>query len=104
MPSVVSAASEFVASIFNIFLSLGQSLFAVFHAVFALVEDGITGAFKLVTHVLSMFTELFSGAVGFIAGNFVAILVVVGGFFAYQQYLARNRSTIHGSTNKSLKA
>jgi hypothetical protein len=70
MPSVVSAATQFVESIFNIFLSLGQSIFAVFHAIFALVGDSITGSVKLVAHVVSMFTELFSGAIGFVAGMF----------------------------------
>jgi len=35
---------------------------------------------------------LAGGIVGFIAGNFVAILMIVGAVYAYNAYTAKNRS------------
>jgi len=96
--SVVNALTQFVNSLIGIFVSLCNSVFAVFHAIFALGADVVQSTFLVVKHLVAMVLDLFSGVLGFITANFVAIAVLVGGYFAYQQYQQRNRGGIRNKT------
>ncbi|KAF8168316.1 hypothetical protein B0H34DRAFT_685078 [Crassisporium funariophilum] len=94
MPSVVNAISNFAASIVGIFVSLFNSVFAVFHAIFALGADIVNSVLTVVKHMVSMVLELFQGVLGFIAANFIAIAVIGGAYYLYTVYQSKNRGTI----------
>ncbi|TEB39322.1 hypothetical protein FA13DRAFT_1725307 [Coprinellus micaceus] len=74
--------SNFVSAIFGIIASLVQSVLALFQAFIA--------RFAIATHFLAMIADVFSGVVGFIAGNFLAIAVCIAGYFAWTTYQRRN--------------
>ena len=67
---VLDAISQFFRGIIGIVVSLANSTFAVFHAVFALGADLVHGAFTIVHHLVAMIVDLFSGVLGFITGKF----------------------------------
>ncbi|KAF8203268.1 hypothetical protein BJ912DRAFT_943441 [Pholiota molesta] len=97
--SVVNALTQFVNSLIGIFVSLCNSVYAVFYAIFALGTDVVQSTFVVVKHLVAMFLDLFSGVLGFIIANFMAIAVLVGGYFAYVQYQQqRNRGGIRNKT------
>lgn len=101
--------SNFVSAIFGIFASLLQSVLGLVQAFFGLAANVINSAFAIVKHFVIMVTDAFSGVVGFVAGaymqlwwckdgytdafglgNFVAIAVCVGAYFAWTTYQKRN--------------
>ncbi|TEB06273.1 hypothetical protein FA13DRAFT_1576022, partial [Coprinellus micaceus] len=75
--------SNFVSAIFGIIASLVQSVLALFQAFIGLGVNVIASAFAIATHFLAMIADVFSGVVGFIAGNFLAIAVCIAGYFAW---------------------
>ncbi|PPQ90458.1 hypothetical protein CVT25_014976 [Psilocybe cyanescens] len=101
MPSIVHAATEFINAIVGIFVSLTQSVFAVFHAIFALGADVITSVLKVAQHLIAMVTDVFQGALGFIAANFVAIAALGGAYYIYTVYQARNRGTLRNGKTRA---
>ncbi|KAF9480467.1 hypothetical protein BDN70DRAFT_877613 [Pholiota conissans] len=96
--SIGSALSDFMNALMGIVISVSNSIFAVFHAVFALGADLVHGVFTIAHHLVAMMVDLFSGVLGFITANFVAIAVLVGGYFAYVQYQERNRGVVRNKT------
>ena len=115
MPSVTHAVTNFVNAIIGIFVQLFNSIFAVFHAIFALGLDVVNSVVTIVQHLVAMVLDLFQGVLGFVAGeffllacercvcflcadvhlpaNFIAIGLIVGAYFAYTQYVAKNGGT-----------
>ena len=69
MPSVAHAVTNFVDSIISVFFSLLNSVFAVFHAIFALGVDVVNSVLTVVRHLIALVTDLFSGVLGFVAGE-----------------------------------
>lgn len=67
--SVVNALTQFVNSLIGIVVSLCNSVFAVFYAIFALGADVVQSTFLVVKHLVAMFLDLFSGVLGFITGT-----------------------------------
>ncbi|KAJ3498677.1 hypothetical protein NLJ89_g10186 [Agrocybe chaxingu] len=82
MPSVTHAVSDFVTAVTGIFVSLFNSIFAVFHAIFALGVDVVSSVLTLIKQIIAAIMELFQGVLGFILANFVAIAVVGGAYYA----------------------
>ncbi|KAH9487134.1 hypothetical protein JR316_0001203 [Psilocybe cubensis] len=101
MPSIVHAITEFINSIVGIVFSLVQSVFAVFHAIFALGGDVITSVFKVAQHLIAMVTDVFQGALGFIAANFFAIAALGGAYYIYTVYQARNRGSLRNGKTRT---
>jgi len=116
MPSVMHAVTNFVNAIVGIFVQLFNSIFAVFHAIFALGLDVVNSMVTIVQHLVAMVLDLFQGVLGFVTGeflssvgrercvcflcadvhlpaNFIAIGLIVGAYFAYTQYVAKNGGT-----------
>ncbi len=110
---LVAAVSQFVNAVIGIFVSLVNSVLAVFHAIFALGVNIVQSTFAVVKHLVAMVAEVFSGVLGFITGaprcvlertcdaneecavaNFVAIALIAGGYYAYTVYEKRNRSVV----------
>jgi len=71
MPSVMHAVTNFVNAIVGIFVQLFNSIFAVFHAIFALGLDVVNSVVTVVQHLVAMVLDLFQGVLGFVAGEFL---------------------------------
>ncbi|KAF8971548.1 hypothetical protein BDZ97DRAFT_1787055 [Flammula alnicola] len=94
MASVMQPLSKFVNSLMGIFVSLMNSVFAVFQAIFALGANIVNSVLAIMKHLVTMVMELFSGIFGFIAANFVAIAVLGGAYYIYTVYQSRNRGSL----------
>ncbi|KJA25972.1 hypothetical protein HYPSUDRAFT_199213 [Hypholoma sublateritium FD-334 SS-4] len=94
---VLDAISQFLSGIIGIVVSLANSVFAVFHAVFALGADIVQSAFAVLQHLLAMVADVFTGVLGFVTANFVAIGLLAGGYYAYTVYEKRNRRLVKRS-------
>ncbi|KIM48416.1 hypothetical protein M413DRAFT_22913 [Hebeloma cylindrosporum] len=88
MSSVTNAMSAFVSSIIGVFVSLFNLIFAVFHAIFASAADMLSSVFAVGRHFVLAVLQLFQGMVGFITGNLLGIVLIVG---LYYLYTVRNR-------------
>ncbi|CAA7264716.1 unnamed protein product [Cyclocybe aegerita] len=91
MPSVTHAISNFVTAVAGVFASLVNSIFAIFHAIFALGVGVVNSALTVMKHLITIVMELFRSVLGFVLANFVAIAFVGGAYSVYTAYQGRNR-------------
>ncbi|KAF4572684.1 hypothetical protein AB1N83_000707 [Pleurotus pulmonarius] len=83
-PTLTNAFSEFLHSLTSIAGSLANSVIAVFTAILALFQGAIIGLFSLGNSLVKLVLDVSQGLVGFVAGNFLIIAVLVGAHFLYQ--------------------
>jgi len=83
MASLPSAVSKFVASISGIAMSLAYSVLAVFQAIFSLFQELLSGVIKLGESVVELVLDVFQGTLGFVAANFIMIVLLGGGYYLY---------------------
>ncbi|KAL0950869.1 hypothetical protein HGRIS_007628 [Hohenbuehelia grisea] len=97
-PSVTSSISEFIQGIFGIFASVFNSILAVFTAILALGQDIIGGFLQVVQNIIKMAVDLFSGALGFVMGNIITLIVLAGAYWLYTT--RQQNSSVTGSSKR----
>ncbi|TBU35017.1 hypothetical protein BD311DRAFT_681325 [Dichomitus squalens] len=87
--SLGSAVANLLSSLTAIGASLINSIIAVFQAICALFQDVAVSILQLAQALVAFAAGLFEGVLGFVAANFLAILVVGGIYYWY----TRSRTT-----------
>ncbi|KAF7339653.1 hypothetical protein MSAN_02180200 [Mycena sanguinolenta] len=83
--TIASALSDFLNAVSAVFFSLVNSVLAFFQAIAVLGKDIFASAINLVQSFVALALGLLQGVYGFIAANFLAVIVLGGGYYWYTQ-------------------
>ncbi|KAI0936064.1 hypothetical protein AcV5_004300 [Taiwanofungus camphoratus] len=86
MSSLSSAVANLLSALTSIAANLANSVLAVLQAILALAQHFVGGLLQLAKAFVDFGTSLFQGVLGFVAANFVAILLVGGAYYWYTNY------------------
>ncbi|KAJ6519605.1 hypothetical protein C8R45DRAFT_27825 [Mycena sanguinolenta] len=91
MATIASSFADFLNAISAVVLSLINSVLAFFQAIAVLGKDIIGSGINLVQSFVALALGLLQGVYGFIAANFLAVIVLGGGYYWYTHRNAPNQ-------------
>ncbi|PPR08131.1 hypothetical protein CVT24_012375 [Panaeolus cyanescens] len=96
MASLTNAIVDLFQAILGVFTGLFQTVFSIVHALFATISHFVSGTLVAAQHAIAAGIQLCQGVVGFVAANFVALVVLGGLYYAYRNSTSPRRSRSGG--------